>query len=335
VPAAPRRWALGENVALRNMRGRGMCLWADRSVGSGVSYVREDFEWASIEARRGKFDWRLQDEVVGTAARYGLTVLPLLLAPPKWAGGPLLPRDGAAFARFAARAAARYGPGGTFWQRHPSLPQRPATWFELFNEPYYPSTRYVPDPAAYARIVATAVPAARAANPRVRFLIEGETTYTLDGGRTQLDWIGGMYAAVADFGRYFDALAAHPYAHGSPYAWGPSLGDHRYQTRRVEDMHNALIAHGDGAKHLWITEIGWTTCGAHTDCVSPSAQASYFRGMFRLRRTRWRNYVDAVFGFEFRDHASRYSVQETSFGIVRRNGSHKPAWFALRAARPR
>ena len=335
LPEAPYRWALGANVALRNMGVRDMCLWAARTAHSGATYVREDFHWADIERRRGRFRWGAQDALVGTAARYGLTVLPLLLGPPRWAGGALLPRDRAAFAAFAARAAARYGPGGVFWRRHRSLPKRPATWFELFNEPYYAAPGYVPDPAEYARVVAAAVPAARAANPRARFLIAGETTYSVDGGRTQRDWIAGMYAAVPAFGSYFDAISAHPYTHRSPLNWGPSVGDHRYQTRRVQEMHDALVAHGDPAKHIWITEIGWSTCGAHPDCVSESSQARYFRDVLHLRQTRFRDYVDAIFGFEYRDHTSRSSVQETSYGIVRRNGSRKPAWYALRAGRPR
>ncbi len=240
-----------------------MCLAAERAANSGVTYAREDFNWNLVERRRGTFDWRHQDNVVGAAARYGITVLPILDDPPGWAGGPLLPKNAPAYARFTARAVARYGPGGTFWRRHRSLPQRPATWFELLNEPYYAtSAGHTPDPAAYARLVAATTPVARAANRRARFLLEAETTYFVPGQPGSYDWIGGMYAAVPDLGRYFDGFAAHPYTSGSPLAWGPTPLDHRYQARRIEDMRAALVAHGDGAKHIWITEVGWSTCAA-------------------------------------------------------------------------
>jgi hypothetical protein len=312
-----------------------MCLWAQRAAASGAGYVREDFHWRDVESRRGKFDWRLPDEMVATAARYGLTVLPLLDTPPRWAGGSNVPKDPLAFARFTARAAARYGPGGTFWKRHSSLPQRPSTWFELLDEPYYPfPAGNVPDPAAYARLVATAVPAGRAANPSTRYLIAGEVAYTLDGGRTELDWMSGMYSAVANFGRYFDALAVHPYSSGSPLNYSSDPNAHYYQTRRVEDLHAAMIAHGDPAKHIWVTEIGWSTCSRNSECVSDATQAHDFRTLFRLRSTRWRSYVDALFAYELRDHPSS-DVTLGAYGIMRRTGARKPSWYAYHAARPR
>jgi hypothetical protein len=312
-----------------------MCLAAGRAANSGVTYAREDFNWDRVEVRRGTFDWRLQDKVVATAARYGITILPILDDPPAWAGGPLLPTNAPAYARFAARAVARYGPGGTFWRRHRSLPQRPATWFELLNEPYFAiPAGHTPDPGAYARLVAATTPVARAANRRARFLIEAETTYFVAGQPGQYDWIGGMYAAVPDLGRYFDGFAAHPYTNGSPLVWGPTPGDHRYQARRIEDMRAALVAHGDRAKHIWITEIGWSTCQQNEDCVSETAQANYLRELFRLRRTRWRSYVDAIVGYEFRDGEGS-DARMAAWGLLRANGAPKPGWYAFTAARPR
>jgi hypothetical protein len=335
LPNAPRRWALGTHVVLRGLRGRAMCVWAQRAAASGASYAREDFHWRDVERRPGKFDWRLPDEMVITAARYGLTVLPLLDTPPRWAGGSNVPKNTGAFARFTARAAARYGPGGTFWKRHPKLPQRPSTWFELLDEPYYPfPAGNVPDPAAYARLVAAAVPAGRAANPATRYLIAGEVAYTLNLGRTELDWMSGMYAAVANFGRYFDALAVHPYSSGSPLTYSLTPGAHYYQTRRVEDLRASMVAHGDSAKHIWITEIGWSTCSRSSECVSEATQAHDFRTLFRLRSTLWRPYVDAIFAYEARDHPSS-DVTLTAYGIMRRTGARKPSWYAFHSARPR
>ncbi len=301
----------------------------------GARYLREDLSWATVERRRGRFDWRRYDAVFGVAAQYGLTVLPVLDDAPRWSGGSerSLPTEQRALARFAARAVARYGPGGTFWRAHPELPRRPADHLELFNEPYLPDySAGRPNPGQYARLVAAAVPAARAANPGVRFLIEADTTYSPDGGRTYSDWLSGMYAAVPDLGSYFDAVAVHPYAKGSPLTYTPGVDDRR-QSRRLERIHDALVARGAGDKHLWVTEVGWSTCRRGEDCVSESKQAAYLRDVFALQRVHWAGYVDAVFVYALQDYPSRDS--QGSFALLRRDGSRKPGWYAMRAASPR
>ncbi len=327
--------ALGQHASLRLLNGRALCTQAQRALQTGARYVRENLSWATVEGRRGRFDWRRPDEVVAVAAQYGLTVLPVLSDAPRWSGGSSrsLPTDRRAFARFTVRAAARYGVGGTFWRRHRALPQRPAHYFELFNEPYLASySGGHPDPALYASLVAAAVPPARAANSQARFLIEVDTTYSHDSGGPKLDWLTGMYAAVPDLGRYFDAVAVHPYANGSPLTYTPGADD-RWQSRRLERIHDALVARGAGDKHLWATEVGWATCRSGEDCVSESTQAAYYRDLFALRRVIWRDYVDAVFVYALQDYRS--SDGSGSFGVLHQDGSRKPAWYAMRAAAPR
>lgn len=336
TPGGGRPWALGQHAGLRNFRGPAMCTQARRARDVGARYVRDDLSWSSIERTPGRFDWRRPDEVFAVAAQYGLTVLPLLDDAPRWSGGSSrsLPTNRRALARFAARAAARYGPGGTFWRAHRSLPQRPAVYMELFNEVYGPDfTAGHPDPARYAGLVVAAVSRARAANPGMRFLIEADTTYSPDGGKTQLDWLSGMYAAVPDLGRYFDAVAVHPYANAaSPLTYTPGAGD-RWQSRRLERIHDALVARGAGDKRLWITEVGWTSCSHDRHCVSEGRQAAYLRDLFALQRARWSGYVDAVFIYALQDYSS--SDGSGSYGVLRRNGTRKPAWYAVHAASPR
>jgi hypothetical protein len=333
APAGPstQRRAFGEHASLRYFSGRSLCRRADLTRAAGVRYVREDANWGEIEAHRGRFDWRRMDEVFGVAAQYGLTVLPVPDAPPRWAGPSErnLPDDIVAYAGLTARVAARYGPGGTFWARHPRLPYRPARYIELYNEPYYPEfSGGHPDPARYARLVAAAVPAGRLANPSVRFLIAGESTYTPDGGHTFGNWMEGMYAAVPGFGRLFDGIAVHPYSDPAPPTfYDPTSG--ALQARRLERVRAALVAHGDAAKHLWVTEVGWSTCPS--SCVNERQQAADLRSFFHLTRTRWRSYVDAVFVYALQDYRTK-PVREGHFGVLRLNGSQKPAWSALRSA---
>jgi hypothetical protein len=332
LPHAPARWVIGLHVGLRFYRGRALCREAAQAWTAGAQYVREDLSWAQVEVRQGRFDWRRADEVFTVAAQFGLTVLPILDDAPGWAGGGdgRLPTRVGSYGRFAARAAARYGPGGTFWRRHRSLPQRPAAVFELFNEPYWPpSAGGHADPAQYAHLVVAAAKGSRAANRRVRLLIEADTTYSPTSGAPRLDWVAGMYAAVPNLGAYFDAVAVHPYASGSPLAFTPG-GDDRWQSRRLELIHAGLAARGDGAKHLWVTEIGWSTC--HRTCISESRQASYLRDFFALRRTRWSRYVDAVIAYSLQDNRYVKDPREAAYGVVRTDGVRKPAWYAFKAA---
>lgn len=338
-PGPDGRRVLGQHGSLRLLRGRALCSGAERLAAVGARYAREDVTWAAVEPRRGRFDWRATDETFIVAARYGITILPILGGAPRRARGSpsFLPTATGAWQAFVAAAVARYGPGGAFWREHRKLPQRPPRHFELFNEPYTAkSSGDRPDPAHYAHLVVAAVRAGRAANPHARFLIEAETTYSPDGGRTWLDWLGGMYAAVPDLGRYFDGVAVHPYANRSPLTFTPGVGDH-FQSRRLEVIHDALVARGAGDKHLWVTEVGWSTCGRQqdSDCVSEPDQAQYLRDFFALTRTRWRDYVDAVFVYALQDYRDTRRPKEGGFGVLRRDGSRKPAWYALAAAAPR
>lgn len=306
------------------------CSQARLVVQTGARIVREPIEWARVSPRRGEYRWDEIDAVFVTTAQQGLTVLPLLLDAPGWARPAAngLPRDRAAFARFAAAVARRYGPRGTFWAAHASLPVRPATWIELFNEVYLPPGR--PDPAAYARLVREAVTAARRANPRTRYLISADTTWLDENHHIAGDWLPALYAAVPGFGRYFDGVAAHPYSTRPPATAGSYDGS-RELNRRVEDIHAALARLGDGAKKLWVTEIGWSTCAKRPNCVTEEQQARYLTGFVRLARTRWRRFTDTVIVYALHTLNGTDAVQN-DFGLLRRDGSRKPGWSAFRAA---
>ena len=322
------RLLLGISASLRLFPGRAMCEEARLARATGARTVREDLSWAQSEPRPNQYDWANYDAVVTTATNAGLTVLPVLDDAPAWAATTptTIPSDPASYAGFTAAAVRRYGPGGTFWRVHPGLPAHPLVWYELWNEPYYADHNR--DPGAYARLARAAVTAGRASNPAARFLIEGDTGYQTPSGGSA-DWIAGMYAAVPDLGGYFDALAVHPYG-GNPAIYTPADADG--QPGRVQLAHDELAAHGDGAKPVWVTEIGWSTCSGAEGCVTKAQQASYLSEFLRLARTTWSSYVRAVFVYDLRDSASRPDDREAWFGLLAPDLSPKPAWQSLRDA---
>ena len=315
-PGAQPPLVLGLSAAIRLYTGRAQCAQTRLARATGVHWLREDLSWAQSEPRPNRYNWSGYDAVIRTAVQAGMTVLPILDDPPSWAAptSTSLPTEPGAYAAFVAAAVSRYGPGGSFWQANPRLPVRPIVWYELWNEPYFASGNR--DPGVYARLVRAAVVAGRAANPAVRFLIEAAASYQTSTSGSG-DWIGGMYAAVPNLGSYYDGLAVHPYG-GDP-ATDPSPGDMDTDpVGEVDQVHQELVAHGDGSKPLWVTEIGWSTCAGADLCVTEAQQASYLRTFLSLAGTAWKPYVRAVFVYALRDSAPHLrSDREAWYGLLR------------------
>lgn len=318
---------LGISAGIRLERGPARCEQAMLAAATGVHAVREDISWTQTEPQPDHYDWRNYDAVVRTASQAGLMVLPILDDAPQWAAPTgCLPSDPGPYASFAAATVSRYGPGGAFWRENPDLAERPLFWYELWNEPWTAACNG--GPGNYARLVAAAVSAGRAASPDARFLVAGDSSYRTPAG-TRADWIAGMYAAVPQIGRYIDALSVHPYG-GDPTVYTPR-GDTDEQPGRLEQAHAELAAHGDGGKPLWVTEIGWSTCTGASGCVSEAEQASYLKEFLDLALTAWRSYVRAVFVFDLRDAGpAADDDREAWFGLLRPDLSRKPAWWVLR-----
>ena len=303
--------------------------WQAQIASTGVRWTREELTWASVEPTAGRLDWSRFDGMMINAARNHLMVLPLLSAPPAWAGAGM-PADPSGFATFVSRVVARYGPGGTFWAAHPDIASYAPTWFEVWNEPWVAHfSGGSPDPARYARLVKASVAAGRSANSSARFLIDVDLT-SCCGRRPSIEWIDSMYRAVPDLGSWFDAVAVHPYGSDAPDTYNPD--DARWQFRRIELIRDKFVAHGDGAKHFWITEIGWPTCARNPGCVSESQQATYLSRTFALIAERYSSYVDAVFWYSWRDWSyADPADKESAFGLIRPDTSRKPAYAALAA----
>ena len=301
----------------------------------GVRWIREQLPWGSIERSPGRYRWRQFDGLMAAAARARLRVLPLLLGTPRWAGPAsfALPNDPDDFGAFAAHAAARYGPGGTFWRAHPRLDDQLAPrWFELWNEPYYRffSTTGV-DPARYAAMVRAATVAGRAANRATRWLMAADLTY-LDGAGQRRDWLPALAAADPGLMGLVDGVAVHPYVFGAP---GTDDGiPLPFRFERIDAIARELTALGAGRVPLWITEIGWSTCEVRPDCGSEREQAQRIADVFtRVRRRPLSDRVRAVFVYHLRDFPGRpRGDREGWYGLLRANGSRKPAWSVVRQA---
>lgn len=304
-----------------------------RARALGVRWIREELRWPSVEPAPGVHRWERFDALMTAASRARLHVLPLLLGTPRWAGsGPLaLPDDPAAFGAFAAHAAARYGPGGTFWRVHPRLDARLAPrWFELWNEPYteHYSTGGV-DPARYAAMVHAATVDGRAANRATRWLMAGDLIYE-DAAGARHDWLAALAAADPGLMAIVDGVAVHPYGFGAPGADDGIPLPFRFD--RVDAIASELTRLGAARVPLWITEIGWSTCDTRPDCGSEHDQAQRLADVFtRVRRRPLSTRVRAVFVYHLHDFPGRAEGdREAYYGLLRTDGTHKPAWSVVR-----
>jgi hypothetical protein len=122
----------------------------------------------------------------------------------------------------------------------------------------------------------------------------------------------------------------HPYMYGSPDgAHGVPLP---FRFDRIDAIARELTRLGAPRTPLWITEIGWSTCDVRPACGSEQDQAQWLADVFtRVRRRPLSSRVRALFVYHLHDFPGRAaSDREGHYGLLRTNGSHKPAWSVVR-----
>jgi len=296
----------------------------------GVGTIRQTFDWALVEHKRGRYDWAVYDDLVADVTEAGLSVLPILFNPPAFHSsrprtsavkGTFPPKRNRRFARFAKATARRYGPDGAFWKKHPGLDPSPLRAWQVWNEPnlglYW---RPRPDPAEYTRMLRVVGRAIRRADPDAEIVAAGLPHSRL--GMTPVKYLERMYDAGAQGS--FDTFALHPYAGGADAVYT--------NIKRVREL---LDANGDRETGLWVTEIGWATGGpAHPHNVGEQGQADMIRRTLattvaHAERLRLRG----VIYYNWRDlpHAARDRWGLHS-GLLRRDGSEKLGYRAFSEA---
>ena len=298
----------------------------------GLHSVRLNLYSGAVESRPGLRDWRLYDQMVGDAARGGVSIDPMLLGIPLWesANPVTLPiqnpgqeQQWFAFVRDVAR---RYGPGGYFWAQNPSIPARPMTNWEIWNEPNineYTGLQTQVKASDFARVLRITRHALNAAGPGNRLVLGGLYRRPKPGhGVRMTRFLQRLYKLRRGEG-LFDAVAIHPYA-----ARARQILAVTRSARRVMD------ANGDGRTPIFISELGWTTGGNYWSQslyratlpeqaarISSTARLLLaHRRQLRLARVHWHTWRDVAGVGDFWD---KY------MGLFTSDGKPKPAWTAL------
>jgi hypothetical protein len=194
---------------------------------------------------------------------------------------------------------------------------------EVWNEPNLTSF-WRGTPADYVRLTQRATQVRNSAHssvPIVGGVVSGSDTA----------YLGRLYSA--GLGPSSDAVSIHPYDL-TWSMWGSQFGDPMvprswdpvgsYATG-VPAVRNTMVANGDSAAKLWITEFGYATCPAVPACVSYQQQATYLNGALFMA-SNW-SYLGAFTTFTLRDDpAAAYSTDfQYHFGVQESSWAPKPA----------
>ncbi len=288
----------------------------DRMVGIGVTRIRVDLAWSTLQPRKDRYSWETSDRVLRAAGKRGIEVLGIVGYEPGWAvrfaaDGTRLPPDPQLYERFVRTLVKRYADDVAAW--------------ELWNEPnlrrFWPSG---PDPTAYAALASAGSSAIRAEDPRAPIVVGAMAPGDTVGSTVSpMDFLRGVYAALPR--KAFDAVSVHPYCFpGFPDQEQPWNTFHR-----MDELRRIMVDNGDDRTRLWITEFGAPT-GTSAVAVSEKKQARTVR--IGIKEAGRRPYVGPMYLYSQRDAGTDKADSEQNFGLLEHGGTAKKAWKVLAQA---
>lgn len=220
------------------------------------------------------------------------------------------PRDPATFGTFARLAALRYSPYVSAW--------------EIWNEPNLSHYLIPPTAATYVPLLRAASTAIRGTGSRQPIVTGGTSSSRAETRDTT--FIADLYRLGA--APYFDGVGVHPYTYPYALTADPRYGDGGGAAVLTAGR-QTMIANGDAAKKMWVTEYGQAT-GTTAYSVSEAEQARILADA--VNRFQAMPFIAAVFLFTSRDLWADPTLLDANFGLFRHNGTPKPAVDAVRAA---
>jgi hypothetical protein len=319
----------------------------DLLQGAGANEVRIDMGWATLEfSAKGEYDTAYLNKAkqfVADARDRGIQVVLTLWQTPCWASSApdsakqscagawydpprsvqlYPPTHAQDFADAAAHVASELGPG--------------LAAIEVWNEPnYIPYFFNVPGSTdaerrhaaedAYAAMLNATYPAVKAVAPSVNVI-----------GPAMLDSDADFLAGLYDRGikGHTDGISLRPFNGGrDPRSTEvPPDGDAASFLLGVPHVRDVMAAHGESAKKLWFTELGWSSCvgTSSTWCVGEENQAQYIADAYRIARDRW-NFVQLFNVYTLRNTGTDLGNREDQMGMLTQDFQAKPSYDAFKA----
>ena len=309
----------------------------------GVGTLRIPVIWRQVEpSADDQYDWSVIDYQVNNAALVGAEVMPFFYSTPKWAADGCSTETACqsvpptssqktmeAFQDFLRDFAQRYGPNGTFWTDPNDgfdPPFNPVKTYQIWNEPSSPTYWNKPNAGQYAQLVKTSHDTIVAEDPDARVLLAGLFgTPQGDGASKNVMWkyLGRFYdtPGISDS---FDAVALHPYS--------PDVKGLKFQLNKARKI---LDQHGDQAKEILVTEIGWSSAKPKEDrplIKGKKGQAKLLKKSYNfLLNNRGKYSIGAIIWYAWADADHKIAGCEfcNKAGLFTLEGKPKKSWKAL------
>ncbi|HET6998416.1 MAG TPA: hypothetical protein VFI03_07475 [Solirubrobacterales bacterium] len=253
-----------------------------------------------------------EDQVLAAATEFHSRILALL-------GGNDL-GDAAHYRDWVIGFIRHYGPGGAFWAAHPGLNESryAIDTIELGNEPYFGEM----SAEDYADTVRPTLEEIKRLDLPVKVLLP----VYLHGD--DVSWIDTLYERIPDLNSLYYAGAFHPYWYGHD----PSEPGDSSPLGRMQTLRQRLNELGAEPKPIYLTEYGESTADCGGECVSEAVQAEHLEEMLEavITNSSWK--VGLLSVFQLIDRGTNSSDRELQFGLLRENGTPKPAYAIIRAA---
>jgi hypothetical protein len=246
---------------------------------NGIRYVRQSFSWAEIEPAPGEYVWERYDAIVDALNRRGISPVAVLHRSPAWIRSPAgaaafdaPPADLAAYERFVAAVASRYGDRLPFIQIW-DLPNRPGHWGDA------PA-----DAESYVSLLAVGSNAARGANPNAVILLAELDPFPDAQGTNDLAFLRSVYGAGG--AAFFDVVAARVNG-GARTPYDRATRAHDPSLSRAILIRDVMDEAGDLAKPIWATHYGWEAAANGSGLLTETTQAAYTIAGLERSRAEW------------------------------------------------
>ncbi len=339
VPAGPMRYGFGVQLTNTNINSV-----FDQVLAAGFGWIRQQVRWSDIEPYKGVYNWGFLDQIATTAQQRGVQVLFSVVASPNWATGssshgmPSNPND---LGDFFGAMAARY--------------RGKVQAYEVWNEENYAVENggYVAGPERYVELLKVAYTRIKQADPDAVVVCGALTPTGVYNRYLAIDDISYLEQMLQyDNGAilsYFDAMGAHVGGTHNPpdTLWPDNPGpypnwlDHStHYFRHVEKIRATMEAYGAGSKQIWLTEFGWASVENVSGVAAPGYeyayhnseqnQADYLVRALEMGRTTYQPWMGAMFVWNL-NFATAFAPtdEKSAFGVIRPNGSPRPAYAAL------
>jgi hypothetical protein len=274
----------------------------------GITDVRVDFPWVHMEKDPGVWTFERYDDIADVMYQNGISVCAVLGYSPQWMGAwNDAPRDLAAYENYVRTVVARYKDRITAW--------------ECWNEPDSP-VYFVPQDGmkTYAEVLRVCSRAVRETDPSATVLVGGMTT----DGYFKLKELFKL-----GLGDAFDVINYHPFVNPE----NPSATNEAVQKMRL--LRELMVKHGKPPR-IWVTEIG---CPG----VPRKGEARWWEGIAQdedeqaafletiVTALTMQQGVEKVFWAFWQDTDGHFRDAVDHFGLLRHDGSSKPAYERYRA----